>query len=195
MNLPVMGDRLPTQGNRVTRGIARLVLRLLGWRFEGTLPNREKLVGILAPHTTAWDFVIGITAVAAIGIRVSWFGVDWMFRIPFMRAIGGVPINRSKTYGVVRGAVEEFGRRERFILGLSPEGSRKKVVPWKTGFHRIARGAGVPIMLVAIDHTEKWIRFGPLVDPSEDYEADMREIVRPFYAEAEEKYPDQFGFE
>ena len=194
MNLPAMGDRLPKQGNRWTRGLARLVLRMRGWRFEGTLPNCEKLVGILAPHTTAWDFVIGITAVAAIGVRVSWFGVDWMFRIPFMRAIGGIPVDRSRTYGVVEGAVEEFGRRERFVLGLSPEGSRKKVVPWKTGFHRIARGAGVPILLVGIDHQEKWIRFGPLFEPSDDYDADMREIVRPFYAEAEKKYPDQFGF-
>ena len=193
MNLPTLGDRLPEQGNRLTRGFCALVLRLLGWRFEGILPNCEKFVGVLAPHTTGRDFVIGLTAIGAIGIRVSWLGIDWLVRYPFMRKLGGIAVDRSKTHGVVSSAVQEFERRDRFVLGLSPEGSRKKVVPWKTGFYRIATAAEVPILLIGIDHREKWIRFGALFEPSGDYDSDMETIIKPFYAEAAEKYPERFG--
>jgi len=188
-----LGDRLPRQGNRLTRRAGRTLLRWIGWRIEGALPNREKLVAIVAPHTSAWDFIVGMVVLLALGLRVSWLGADWVVRFPFMRAIGGIPVDRSAPHGMVPQVVDRFEDRESFVLALSPEGSRKKVVPWKTGFYRIARGAGVPVFLVSIDHEVKLLRFGPTFEPSGDYDADMEEKIRPRYAEYLDRYPDRFG--
>ncbi len=192
MYVPDIGDRLPRWGNPVFRALGRSLLRLFGWRFEGTLPNREKLLIIAAPHTTAWDFVLGMVALLALGVRVSWLGIDWVARYPVMRWIGGIPIEPGATQGVVEESIERFESRERFVLGLSPEGSRKKVVPWRTGFYRIALGARAPILLVSIDFSIRLLRLGPLLVPSGDLDADM-ETIRAFYAEYTEKYPDRFG--
>ena len=177
----------------LTRAVGRTVLRWMGWRLEGAVPNREKLLAIAAPHTTAWDFVVGMVVLLALGARVSWLGADWVFRFPFMRAIGGIPVDRSAPRGLVPQVVDRFEERERFILALSPEGSRKKVAPWKTGFYRIAVGAGVPVLLVSIDQERKRIRIGPCFEPSGDYDADMDEKIRPFYAEYLDRYPERFG--
>ncbi|MEM7354006.1 MAG: lysophospholipid acyltransferase family protein [Acidobacteriota bacterium] len=194
MQLPAVGDRLPQQGNRFTRALGRTILRLMGWRVDGAIPNREKLLAIAAPHTSGWDFTIAMFALLGIGIRLSWLGVDWLVRYPFMRMIGGIPVDRSSRAGMVPQAIEKFRHRERFVLGLSPEGSRKKVVPWKTGFYHIAVGAGVPILLVSLDQDNKRIHIGPWFEPSGDYEADMATQIKPFYAEFAERYSDRFGF-
>ncbi len=192
MNGKLAGDRLPKRGNWLTRGFGSGMLRLFGWRLVGEIPNREKLVAIGAPHTTAWDFGVGMMTIFALGLEVSWLGADWVVRYPLMRWLGGVPVDRGRTQGLVATAVENFRTRDRFILGLAPEGSRKKVVPWKAGFHHIACGAGVPILLVAIDRRQKLMRFGPTIEPTGDFEADMAKI-RPVYAEFLEQYSDRFG--
>ncbi len=192
-NLPVVGDRMPHQGNRVTRALGRGGLRLLGWQVTGSIPNREKLLVVVAPHTTGWDFVIAMITLLALGLRASWLGVDWLLRYPLMSKIGGIPVDRSAGHGVVMRAAREFGRRRQYILGISPEGSRKKVVPWKTGFYRIATGAGVPMLLGFIDQQRKLIHFGPIFEASGDYDADMERVVRPYYAPFLERYSDRFG--
>ena len=191
--VPVVPDNVPQQGNRVTRAFGRTGLRLLGWRVTGRIPDLDKFVVVVAPHTTGWDFPIAMVTLLALGVRASWLGVDWIFRYPMMRVIGGIPVDRSKGGGIVRHAIREFGRREHYILGLSPEGSRKKVVPWKTGFYRIATGAKVPLLLCSFDQGKKTIHLGTLFEPSGDYEADMEQHIRPFYAEYVERYPDNFG--
>ncbi len=187
-----VGDRPPKRGNRLTRFLCESVLRLFGWRLTGELPNREKFVAIGAPHTSGWDFAAGMLAIFALGIKVSWLGADWVLRFPLMRWLGGISVDRSRSQGLVGGCIEEFHSRDGLILGLAPEGSRKKVVPWKAGFHHIARGAGVPIVLVVIDRRKKQLGFGPTLSPSGDFEADMAKI-RPIYAEFLEQYPDRFG--
>ncbi len=188
-----MGPRVPRQGNRLTRALGRGLLRLLGWRADGAFPDREKLVVVVAPHVTAWDFPIFLVTVVALGVRLSWLGVDWMFRFPLMRQLGGIPVNRQAALGVVPQSIERFKRRSQQYLVISPEGSRKKVVPWKTGFHRIAAGAGVPILLVTVDQQRKRVGVAPAFEPSGDYEADMNEHIRPVFAEFVDRYPDNFG--
>ncbi len=193
MDVPTLGDRLPKRGNRLTRALARWILRLWGWRLEGTIPDHPRMVVIAAPHTTAWDFIVGMVAIFALGIRISWLGADWVFRFPFMRFLGGIPVDRSRRHDLVARIVETLAGRERYLLALAPEGSRSKVVPWKTGFYHIACGAGVPILLAAIDPRRQLIRFGPSFRPSGDYEADMEEEIRPFYARYVDEYPERFG--
>ncbi len=193
LHIAPLGERVPRRGNRLTRTLGKTIVRLLSWRVEGEIPNREKFVVLVAPHTTGWDFPICIVTLIAIGIRVSWLGVDWMFRYPLMHRMGGIPVDRQARLGVVPQSIEKFNSRRQFILGLSPEGSRKKVVPWKTGFYRIADGAGVPILMVVVDPQAKRITVGPTIEPSGDYQADMDEHIRPVYAGFADRYPDNFG--
>ena len=188
-----LGERVPRWGNWLTRTVGRAVVRLAGFRVEGEIPNREKFVVLVAPHTTGWDFPICIMTLLGMGVRVSWLGVDWMFRYPLMQKLGGIPVDRKARLGVVPQSIQRFKDSHQHILGLSPEGSRKKVVPWKTGFYHIAVGAEVPILMVRVDQKAKRIDVGPTFAPSGDYQADMDKHIRPIYAEFADKYPDRFG--
>ncbi len=190
MNQVSIGDLVPKRGNRLTRGFGSAVLRLLGWRVVGEIPNRRKLLAVAAPHTTAMDFVVGMLTILALGIKVNWLGIDWVVRYPLMRRLGGTAVDPTRTQGLVAEYIRKFQTHDRFILGLAPEGSRKKV-PWKAGFHHIACGAQVPIVLVTIDHGRKLLKFGPTITPSGDFAADM-EKIRPVFAEFLDRYPDQF---
>ncbi len=191
--MPPLGEHVPRRGNRLTRAFGKTLVRLFGWRVEGDVPNREKFVVLVAPHTTGWDFPICIVTLMAIGVRVSWLGIDWMFRYPLMRNMGGIPVGDQTRLGVVPRAIATFRNHPRYILGLSPEGSRQRVVPWKTGFYRIATGAEVPILMVAVDPRAKHIRVGPTFETSGDYQADMDQHIRPVYARFVDEYPDRFG--
>ena len=193
IHLAPRGERIPRWGNRLTQGLGRTIVRLWGWRVEGEIPNREKLLAIAAPHTTGWDFPVCMVVLMAVGVRVSWLGVDWLFRYPLMRRIGGIPVERNVALGLVPEIIDRFRSRRQYLLGLSPEGSRQRVVPWKTGFYRIATGAGVPIVMVSIDPQARRIVAGPSFEPSGDYDADMEAYIRPFYAEFVDKYPERFG--
>lgn len=155
---PPIGDLLPRRGNFITKGIARLMLLVSGWRFEGTVPNLKQFVLIVAPHTSNWDFLVGIMAMFALGVRATFLGKDTLFKGPFsfvFRWIGGVPVDRQSPHNVVEQMIGHLERRDRLILALSPEGTRKKVPRWRTGFYWVASGAGVPIVPVALDFSRK----------------------------------------
>jgi 1-acyl-sn-glycerol-3-phosphate acyltransferase len=152
-------------------------LRLAGWRFAGEIPNRPKLVFIVAPHTSNWDFVVGIAAVFALGLRVTFLGKHTLFRQPLgivMRWLGGIPVVRHSRQNVVEQTVHLIGEMPRVALGLSPEGTRRKLPRWRSGFHYVARGAGIPIAPVAFDYSTRTIRFFPLHRPSESVDEDLR---------------------
>jgi 1-acyl-sn-glycerol-3-phosphate acyltransferase len=126
--------------------------------------------------------------------KISWMGKDALFRPPFgtvLKWLGGIPIDRSRSHNVVSQTMELFRDKEAFILAVPPEGTRKKVRHWKTGFYYIAEGAGVPIVLGFIDYRRKVGGFGPMVTPTGDIEADMKKI-KAFYATITGKYPDQW---
>ncbi len=190
--VPKLGEWVPKRGNALTRAAGAAFLRLNGWRFRGEFPNLPKLVAIGAPHTTAKDFTVAISTIMALGVHATWLGIDWIFRYPFMRWIGGVPVDRSKRQDLVGVNIEKFNTQEKYVLALAPEGSRKKVVPWKTGFYRIAHGAGVPILPVGIDHHQNILSFGDSIETTGDLEADM-EKIRAFYEPYLDLYPERFG--
>jgi 1-acyl-sn-glycerol-3-phosphate acyltransferase len=155
----------------------------MGWHVEGELPNLAKFVVIAAPHTSNWDFVVGITAKVALGIRVVFLGKDSLFRFPLgtlMRRWGGVPIDRSASHDVVSSIVAEFSRRDRMVLALAPEGTRKRVERWRTGFYHIAHAAGVPIVPVALNFGERAIQIGAPFKTSGHLEGDLAELQQRF---------------
>ena len=151
------------------------MLAALGWKVEGEVPNLPKLVIAVAPHTSNWDFVVGVAAMFALDLRIDFLGKHTLFRGPlgvFVRWIGGIPVDRSNPQGVVDEAIAGFGRVEQRVLAIAPQGTRKRGARFKSGFLRIAYGAGVPVVLAALDYGEHCVRFGPTFMPGEDIEAE-----------------------
>lgn len=166
------------------RAIGSALLRALGWRVEGEVPNAPKFVIAVAPHTSNWDFVIGISAKFALGIEVAWLGKHTLFRGPLsaiLRFWGGIPVDRSVSQRVVPQIVDTFRRRNAFVLAVAPEGTRKRVAEWRTGFWYIAHGAGVPVVPVAFDWPNRTIRIRPAMETTGDVHADVGSL-RAVYA-------------
>lgn len=177
--VPDVPDSWPRLGNRLTRWIGRTGLRLMGWRCSGHLPAHPQLVVAGGPHTSNWDFVLAMFAILAMGIKVSWLGKHSIFRWPFTGLwykLGGIPVNRGSAQGLVDQVVESFHRNSAQLVGIMPEGTRSKVEQWKTGFLRIAKGAGVPVMLVGMDYPSRTLHFGHLLTPGEDLQADLEKV-------------------
>lgn len=196
MAFPTLAPPLPTRGNRFSRGVARWLLRRAGWDFEGTVPEVPRLVLIGAPHTSNWDFVVGMLTVFAIGLDVHFVGKHTLFRPPMgwlMRWLGGTPVNRSTSQGVVGQLIDTFEANEHYVLGISPEGTRRRVETWKTGFYHLALGAGVPILPAFFDYRRKRIGVGSLLHPSGDIDADIA-TLRAFYTPFEGKRPELYAY-
>lgn len=183
LKVPELGPATPRRGNFFSALAGRFILRLRGWGFEGSVPNVSKAVIIVAPHTSNWDFLVGVAAMFAMGLRSCFLGKHTLFKWPLgsmMRWLGGVPVDRRSARGVVDETVQLFAATDHLILGLSPEGTRRSVDRWKTGFYWVAFKAAVPIVPVAFDYNRRLIRFGELFDPSGDLEADLR-VLEQFF--------------
>lgn len=170
---------MPRRGNALTKALARALLTLFGWRVTGQLPDRAKVIAIVAPHTSNWDFVVGILVVFALGLRVKFLGKHTLFN-PWMgwlmRWLGGTPVIRDTPQGAVADAAEMIAREERVLLGIAPEGTRSRGKPWRSGFYNIALAAKVPIMPAAFDYARKSLALFPLFEPTGDYEGDLARL-------------------
>jgi 1-acyl-sn-glycerol-3-phosphate acyltransferase len=176
---PELPPSLPRRGNALSKALARGLLTLLGWRVDGEFPDRPKMIAIVAPHTSNWDFIVGILVVFALGLRVRFLGKHTLFTAPLgwlMRWLGGTPVVRDTPHGAVADAAEMIVSEERVLLGIAPEGTRKRGTPWRSGFYNIALAARVPILPAAFDHVRKSLRLFALFEPSGDYEADLAKL-------------------
>jgi 1-acyl-sn-glycerol-3-phosphate acyltransferase len=180
VRVPVLPACMPSRGNAFSSVFSRAVLGLMRWNIEGDFPDEPKQVAIVAPHTSNWDFIVGILAVFAIGIRVRFLAKDTLFRGPlgwFMRWCGGMPVNREAPQGLVPQVVDAIEKSERIFLAITPAGTRSSTKPWKSGFYHIAVAARVPILPVIFDGPNRAIRFLPAFEPSGDYEADLPKLL------------------
>jgi 1-acyl-sn-glycerol-3-phosphate acyltransferase len=181
----------PRSGNAVTRALGRLVLAAARFRIAGELPEVPKFVVCIAPHTSNWDFVVGYAAKLVVAVRASWLGKHTLFRGPLgllLRAMGGIPVDRRAAHGVVGEAVRNFAASPALVLGVAPEGTRKKVDRWKSGFYHIAHQAGVPIVPVGLDWGRRAIRIGEPFLATGDEAADMARLLE-FFAHVRGKVP------
>ncbi|MCG3168629.1 MAG: hypothetical protein CALGDGBN_00126 [Pseudomonadales bacterium] len=177
--VPELPPRIPRFGNTYTRRAACALLRWLGWRVTGNLPDRPRLIVIAAPHTSNWDWVIAMVAMLALGIRISYLMKASVFVWPLsvlLRASGGIPIDRSSPAGLVDDVVARLRATERIVMVITPEGTRSRVESWKTGFLRIAERAEVPVVQVAWHYPGKLIHLGPVAELSGDHERDIARI-------------------
>ena len=169
------------------------ILNTLGWTVQAELPDIKKYVVIAAPHTSNWDFPLGIVAAKAMKLEPHWMGKHTLFRWPygwFFKAIGGTPIHRDSGQNYIKQLADLFEQSDRLVLALAPEGTRSKTDHWKTGFHRIARAANVPIILAYLDHGHKQVGLGDMFYPSEDIDADF-DRIREFYKDRIGKNPEK----
>ncbi|MBL8521092.1 MAG: lysophospholipid acyltransferase family protein [Betaproteobacteria bacterium] len=175
----------------LTKALGRLLFRASGWRFAGSLPDVPKVVISVAPHTTNWDFIIGVLVLWSLDVKVSFLGKHTLFKGLFgrwMRSIGGIPVDRNAPHGVVGEAVAAIRAADRIVFALSPEGTRQLDKGFRSGFLHIAHGAGVPILLAYFDFEHKAVGFGPLFHTTGDVEADLRRVIE-FYRPIRGKYP------
>jgi len=167
---------MPEMSGSVLFSIGVFWKRLIGWRFEGELANEDKLVIAIAPHTSNWDFFVGVPLMLSIRARVSVMMKQEAFFWPFktiLQHIGFVPVNRKEAGGIVGSAVRQFSQRDKLWLAITPEGTRARGRNWKMGFLHIAKGADVPVQLLAFDYKNKRFVFGPVFRTGEDLEADL----------------------
>lgn len=167
------------------------LLKRLGWSVYADDPPGEKYVVIAAPHTSNWDFPLGILAQWALNLNVKWIGKHTLFRWPygwFFRAIGGTPVYRHQSLNLSQQLAALFEKTDHMVLALAPEGTRKKTDHWKTGFYHIAVAAQVPIVMVSLDFGCKQVELGGAFMPSGDIQADF-EIIREFFKDRHGKIP------
>ncbi|WP_299011238.1 1-acyl-sn-glycerol-3-phosphate acyltransferase [uncultured Shewanella sp.] len=156
------------------------LLKLIGWDFKGVLPNAPQYIIIVAPHTSNWDFLIGLIGCYALGKKIHFLGKHQLFIPPWgwiFRALGGTPVDRSQCNNLVKGASLLFKNDPNFKLALTPEGTRSQVTRWKMGFYHIARLANIPIVTVGFDFKIKKIIIGHSIIPSDDIKSDMEKII------------------
>ena len=179
--------------NSLIRVISIVLLKLFGWRKAGQIPDIPKFVMIAAPHTSNWDLLVTLGLAFSFRLKIYWMGKESLFKAPFgglMKWLGGIPIDRSKSNDVVAQSIEIFNNSEKLVMLVPPEGTRAKVMTWKTGFYYIADGANVPIVLGFVDYGRKAGGFGPVLMPTGDIENDMKKI-HDFYLTVTAKYPEK----
>ncbi|MEX0618930.1 MAG: lysophospholipid acyltransferase family protein [Pseudohongiellaceae bacterium] len=167
------------------RAVAMLLLKLSGWKAVGDPIADPRFVLIGAPHTSNWDFPIMLLVVLQLRMEVFWMGKNTLFRFPFgglMQWLGGIPIDRSRPGKVVDQTVRQFECHKNLVVLIPPEGTRRKVERWKTGFYHIAVNADVPIMLGYVDAAKKEAGIAKLFYPSGDIDADLA-AIHEFYGQ------------
>lgn len=178
------------------KNIAYRLLELFGWKLTLNVTVPLKCVVCVAPHTSNWDFILGILVKFALHIHASFFIKYEWFRFPFggiMKSLGGIPIYRDKNTNLTDRIANEFSHREQLLIALTPEGTRSYNPDWKRGFYFIAHKAQVPILLASIDYKKKEICLGKLFFTTDDVDKDICEI-KSFYKNITAKYPEKFGF-
>ncbi len=167
-----------------------------GWRAVGTLPPDRKFVIIGASHTSNWDFPVFLGTVNAVGRQVRFIGKHSLFKGAmgrFMRAAGGVPVDRQASQDTVSQIVDQFAAHDDFLLIVAAEGTRSRTTRWKTGFYQIALRAKVPIVCAGPDYPTRRGIFGPVIHPTGDYARDMAPAFA-FFRSLRPRHPARSAF-
>lgn len=174
---------------------AKSILRHSGWTIIDSCELPLKCVICIAPHTSNWDFVIGYLYKMSVNIKAIFFMKKEMFWFPLgvlLKAMGGIPINRSKKTSITNAIAEQFSLYDELRVGITPEGTRSYNANWKLGFYYIALKAQVPIVLASLDYAKKEVGVGQIIMPTGDVEADMV-IIKNYFRDKKGKIPEKFG--
>ena len=174
----------------------KFLVKLLGWKVEGARPlGINKMIIVEAPHTSNWDYFYGMICIYSVGIRVNVVIKKELFFWPLgpvLKALGGIPIDRSSSSNKVEALAELFKSQKEMRLAITPEGTRSLSTQWKKGFYYVALKAEVPILLTALDYKNKRGVIGDFIHPTGDYENDLKKIEK-FYRGMGARYPEKFN--
>ncbi|MFZ4478136.1 MAG: 1-acyl-sn-glycerol-3-phosphate acyltransferase [Saprospiraceae bacterium] len=161
-----------------------ILFKVWGWKVAGDFPHQlRKYIVVVGPHTSNWDFPFGILLRTIRHVDVKFIGKSSLFRPPFggiFRALGGYPVDRSKSNNFVDAVVDIFNSKSEFIVAITPEGTRKKVTEFKTGFYYIALGAKVPLISAIIDYETKTVTLTEPYYPTGNKEVDFEHFLNHF---------------
>ena len=170
MNWPLLGNAVPRRKHPIRTLIGRVVFKLIGWKLEGNLPNRSKLVLVALPHSSNFDFILALSVIWGWGLKLNYMGKHTLFKFPhgfFFRAVGGIPVDRRSPQGLIEKMTSEFNSRPSLMLGIAPEGTRNSDGTLKAGFARIAMAASAPVVPVIVNYKTKSLTLGtPITDLS-----------------------------
>lgn len=198
MASPAISAEIP-QPNLIAWLVRRVLVGLYqaaGWRADGRLPEDRKFVIMGASHTSNWDFLVFLGTIHALGRQVRFIGKDSLFRWPLgglMRALGGVPVDRSAPQDLVSQIVAQFALHDDFALVIAPEGTRSRTAEWKTGFYQIALKAGVPIVCAGPDYPTRRGVIGPVIRPTGNYVEDLKPAFA-FFRTITPRHPERAAF-
>lgn len=191
---PTLPPNVPTNNSKCVPWLAYKILRLLHWNIVGELPNSPKFILAVAPHTSNWDFLLGLLVKFSLDLKLNFLGKDSIFIWPvsiFLKSAGGIAINRRSPHGVVGQLVTEFSNKQQLVLAIAPEGTRSKVTQWKTGFLQIAKKAKVTVIPVQIDFANKQVVFLPGREIVDDIEQELIALQSLFHKDCAKK-PQNF---
>lgn len=176
-------------------GLFRFILRIFGWKTKVNLPKESRYVVIAAPHTSNWDFPLGICFIISTSVPFRFMGKDALFKWPqkyLFKALGGFGVDRNNKNKLTTRMADFINSQDKIALALAPEGTRSKLKYWRTGFYYIALEAKIPIALAYFDYENRVIGIGKHFMPCGDIDADM-EIIRDFYKDIKGKHPEKQG--
>jgi hypothetical protein len=188
-------DRLSIHKKTLSQRLGLAIARAIGWQVRVEQSPPAKCVIIGAHHTSSWDLLMTLILMWGAKLRFRWLAKDTLFRWPLgalMRSLGGMPIDRRVKGDFVQYAVDAFRASDELMIAIAPEGTRREVAHWKTGFYYIAVGACVPIVMGYADYKRRIVGLGPVLIPSGDVQADF-EVIRSFYANVAGRYPSRQG--
>jgi len=168
---------------KLLKFIGKAAMKITGWKTVGHFPKDERVILVVGPHTSNWDFVVAMSAVLSWDINIYWLGKHSIFKKGFRRilkSLGGIPVNRTNPQDLMNEIQAIASEYQGFIIGMAPEGTRKKVARLKTGFLRIANQTNSKIMLAGIDFSNKTIQLGEFFTPCGDIEKDLENITTYF---------------
>ena len=170
-------------------------LRRFGWNYKLSEEIPDKCVICVAPHTSYWDYVLGMFFYKSIGGKPHVLMKKEMFFFPLkylLKSVGALPVDRKRRTSLSEQMVELFHSTSHFQLAIAPEGTRSKNTQWKTGFYYIALNAGVPIALAYIDYSKKEIGVKKIFHPTGDAKEDI-EKIKNYYKDIRAKHPKRFA--
>jgi len=183
-SIPSVPKSAPSFGGRFTRKLGQLLLKILGWRLTGEIPNHPKVILVGAPHSSNWDFILSMACSMACGVKLSYLmkkeAFFWPFKGLFL-LMGGIPVDRKSSKDIVPQIVEWINTNERVWIAITPEGTRSQVKHWKTGAARMAWEAQVPIVLVGWNYATKVMAIGKKWQPTGDADTDT-DMIKDYVA-------------
>ena len=185
-------EHLRARRPRLVTWLGKFLMKISGWKTTGNLPEDQRVVLVAGPHTSNWDFVLAMSLILSLDVRIHWVGKHSIFKKGFRRLLkkmGGIPVNRINPEAL-KGEIYKITKKYKgFAIAISPEGTRKKVERLKSGFLRIANETNSKIMMVGVDFSNKTIEFGDFFSPSGDKEKDLK-VIKDYFDNYTGKRPE-----